>query len=212
MSPPASAVVAPAGLTSRESLVRRAKGLAWLGMGWHAIEAVVAIVAGIAAGSIALVGFGIDSVVEAMAGFVLLWRFAARRSESDGAERRAQQLIGLSFYLLAAYVAFEAVRGLATGERPDASTVGIVLAAATLVTMPPLARAKARVAHELRSSATRAEGRQNMICAYLAAALLVGLSANAVLGWWWADPLTALFIAAVAVREGREAWRGRACC
>ena len=181
-------------------------------MAWHGIEAVVALAAGIAAGSIALIGFGIDSVVEAMAGFVLLWRFAARRSESDGAERRAQQLIGLSFYLLAVYVAFEAIRGLATGERPDASTAGIVLAAATLVTMPPLARAKARVADELRSSATRAEGRQNLICAYLAGALLVGLSANAVLGWWWADPLTALVIAAVAVREGREAWRGQACC
>jgi divalent metal cation (Fe/Co/Zn/Cd) transporter len=210
--PPASAAVAPAGLASRESLVRRAKRLAWLGMAWHWIEAVVAIAAGIAAGSIALIGFGIDSVVEAMAGFVLLWRFAPRRSESDGAERRAQQLIGMSFYLLAAYVAFEAVRGLATGERPDASTVGIVLAAATLLTMPPLARAKAQVAHELRSSATRAEGRQNLICAYLAGALLVGLSANAALGWWWADPLTALVIAAVAVREGRVAWRGEACC
>ena len=210
--PPASAAVAPALLASRESLVRRAKRLAWLGMAWHGIEAVVALAAGIAAGSIALIGFGIDSVVEAMAGFVLLWRFAARRSESDGAERRAQQLIGLSFYLLAAYVAFEAIRGLAAGERPDASTVGIVLAAATLLTMPPLAHAKARVARELRSSATRAEGRQNLICAYLAGALLVGLSANAALGWWWADPLTALVIAAVAAREGREAWRGQACC
>jgi divalent metal cation (Fe/Co/Zn/Cd) transporter len=192
--------------------VRRAKALAWLGMGWHALEAVVAIAAGLAAGSIALIGFGIDSVIEAMAGFVLLWRFAAARHASEGAERTAQKMIGVSFYVLAAYVGIEAVRGLAGGEQPDGSTVGIVLAVATLVTMPPLARAKVRLAHELRSSATKAEGRQNMVCAYLAGALLVGLSANALLGWWWADPITALVIAAVAVREGHEAWRGRACC
>ena len=207
----ASSIAAPP-VPGRDALVRRAKALAWLGMVWHGIEAVVAIVAGVAAGSIALIGFGIDSVVEAMAGFVLLWRFAATRHASEGAERSAQKLIAVSFYLLAAYVSFEAVRALAGGEQPEGSTVGIVLAAATLVTMPPLARAKVRVAHELRSSATRAEGRQNMVCAYLAAALLVGLTANAALGWWWADPIAALVIAAVAVREGREAWQGRACC
>lgn len=206
-----SSVAAPA-LPGRAALVRRAKALAWLGMGWHALEAVIAIAAGLAAGSIALIGFGIDSVVEAMAGFVLLWRFAAARHASDGAERSAQKLIAVSFYVLAAYVAVEALRGLIGGEQPDGSGVGIGLAIATLVTMPPLARAKMRVAHELRSSATRAEGRQNMVCAYLAAALLVGLTANAVLGWWWADPIAALVIAAVAVREGHEAWQGRACC
>jgi divalent metal cation (Fe/Co/Zn/Cd) transporter len=196
----------------RDTLVRRAKGLAWLGMAWHLIEAVIAFAAGIAAGSIALIGFGADSLVEALAGVVLLWRFAATRSASEHAERRAQQWIGLSFYVLAAYVAVEATRGLVTGERPDPSTVGILLSVATLLTMPPLARAKVRLAHELRSSATRAEGRQNMVCAYLAGALLVGLSANAALGWWWADPVTALVIAAVAVHEGRQAWRGQACC
>ena len=206
-----SSIAAPP-VPGRDALVRRAKALAWLGMAWHGIEAVVAIVAGIAAGSIALIGFGIDSVVEAMAGFVLLWRFSAARHASEGAERSSQKLIGVSFYVLAAYVSFEAVRALAGGEQPDGSTVGIVLAVATLATMPPLARAKVRLAHELRSSATKAEGRQNMVCAYLAAALLVGLSANAQLGWWWADPITALVIAAVAVREGREAWQGRACC
>jgi divalent metal cation (Fe/Co/Zn/Cd) transporter len=206
-----SSIAAPP-LPDRSTLVRRAKLLAWVGMAWHGIEAVVAILAGIAAGSIALIGFGIDSVVEAMAGFVLLWRFAAARHASEGAERSAQKLIAVSFYMLAAYVAFEAVRALTGGEQPDGSTVGIVLAVATLLTMPPLARAKTKVARELHSSATMAEGRQNMVCAYLAAALLVGLSANAVLGWWWADPVTALVIAAVAVREGREAWRGRACC
>ena len=211
--PPASVAVAePVTSPPRDALVRRARALAWLGMAWHGIEAAVAVAAGLAAGSIALIGFGADSLVEAMAGFVLLWRFAASRSASDGAERRAQQLIGIGFYALAAYVAVQAVRSLAGGDEPDASTVGIVLAAATLVTMPPLARAKARLADELGSSATKAEGRQNMVCAYLAGALLVGLSANALLGWWWADPVTALVIAGVAVREGRDAWRGLACC
>lgn len=206
-----SSVAAPP-LPGRDALVGRARALAWLGMAWHGTEAVVAIVAGLAAGSIALIGFGIDSVVEAMAGFVLLWRFAAARSASEGAERSAQKMIAVSFYVLAAYVSVEAVRGIVAGEQPDGSTVGIVLAVATLLTMPPLARAKMRLAHELHSSATKAEGRQNMVCAYLAAALLAGLSANALLGWWWADPVTALVIAAVALREGREAWQGRACC
>jgi divalent metal cation (Fe/Co/Zn/Cd) transporter len=206
-----SSIAAPR-LPDRSALVRRAKLLAWVGMAWHGIEAVVAIAAGVAAGSIALIGFGIDSVVEAMAGFVLLWRFAGSRHASDGAERSAQKMIAVSFYLLAAYVAVEAVRAIVAGERPDGSTVGIVLAAATLITMPPLAIAKERLGHKLHSSATKAEGRQNMVCAYLAGALLVGLSANALLDWWWADPIAALAIAAVAVREGREAWLGRACC
>jgi divalent metal cation (Fe/Co/Zn/Cd) transporter len=195
----------------RAQLVRRARLLAWLGIGWHAVEAAVAIGAGVAAGSIALVGFGADSLIESVAGFVLLWRLAGRRAESEAAERRAQKLIALSFYVLAAYVAVEAVRNLATGAHPDTSYVGIALAIAALVTMPPLAIAKAHVGDRLGSSATKSEGRQNMLCAYLSVALLVGLSANALFGAWWADPLTALLIAGVAVREGRNAWRGDAC-
>jgi divalent metal cation (Fe/Co/Zn/Cd) transporter len=196
----------------REALVRRAKLLARLGVGWHGIEAAIAIGAGIAAGSIALVGFGADSLIESVAGFVLLWRFADSRTASEAAERRAQKLIGLSFYVLAAYVGFEAIRNLIVAQHADASWVGIGLSIVTLLTMPPLALAKARVGEQLGSSATKSEGRQNMLCAYLSAALLVGLSANALLGWWWADPTTALLIAAVAVNEGREAWRGEACC
>ena len=199
-------------INERPALVRRAKLLAWLGLGWHGIEAAVAITAGIVAGSIALVGFGADSLIESVAGVVLLWRFAASRSASESAERRAQQLIGASFYVLATYIAVEAVRTFAVGHHPDVSYVGIGLAAVTLVTMPPLAIAKARVGDRIGSSATKSEGRQNMVCAYLSAALLVGLGANAVAGWWWADPVTALVIAAVAVREGREAWHGDACC
>jgi divalent metal cation (Fe/Co/Zn/Cd) transporter len=196
----------------RERLVRRARGLAWLGVGWHAVEAAIAVGAGIAAGSIALVGFGADSLVEGLAGFVVLWRFAAARATSDAAERRAQQLIALSFYAIAAYIAFEAIRSLATADEPSASWVGIGLAAFTLATMPPLAAAKARVAEALGSSASKSESRQTMLCAYLSAALLVGLGANALLGWWWADPVTALAIAAVAVKEGRDSWAGEACC
>ncbi len=196
----------------RARLVARAKLLARLGLGWHGIEAAVAIGAGVAASSIALVGFGADSLVEAVAGIVVLWRFAGERAGSERAERRAQQLIAISFYVIAAYVAVESVRTLAGGAHPEASWVGIGLSAVTLATMPPLAIAKARVGEQLGSAATKSEGRQNMLCAYLSAALLVGLGANALLGWWWADPVTALVIAAVAVREGREAWRGESCC
>jgi divalent metal cation (Fe/Co/Zn/Cd) transporter len=193
----------------RAQLVRRARLLAWIGLGWHGIEASVAITAGVIAGSVALVGFGADSVIELAAGLVVLWRLASARAIS---ERRAQQMIAVSFYLLSAYVAVEAILSLAAGDRPAVSWVGIGLAVLTLATMPALARAKARVADELGSSATKSESRQTMLCAYLSAGLLVGLSLNAVLGWWWADPITALGIAAVAIREGRNAWRGEACC
>jgi divalent metal cation (Fe/Co/Zn/Cd) transporter len=196
----------------RGALVRRARTLAWLGVGWHGIEAAIAILAGLGASSIALIGFGADSVVESVAGIIVLWRFAATRASSEDAERRAQRLIAVSFYVIAAYVALEAIRALAGGDAPEASWVGIGLAAFTAATMPPLAMAKARVAERLGSSATRSEGRQNMLCAYLSLGLLFGLGANALLGWWWADPVTALAIAAVAVREGRDAWRGEDCC
>ncbi len=193
----------------RAQLVRRARLLAWIGLGWHGIEASVAIAAGILAGSVALVGFGADSVIELAAGLVVLWRLASARAIT---ERRAQQMIAVSFYLLSAYVAVEAILSLAAGDRPAVSWVGIGLAVLTLATMPALARAKAKVAEELGSSATKSESRQTMLCAYLSAGLLVGLSLNALLGWWWADPMTALGIAVVAIREGRNAWRGEACC
>jgi len=196
----------------RDRLVRRAKQLAWLGVGWHGVEAAIAIGAGLVAGSIALIGFGADSLIESFAGFILLWRFAASRVTSEDAERWAQKLIAVSFYVIAAYVGFEAVRSLLTGDRPEASWVGIGLAAITLVTMPPLAIAKGRIGEKLGSSATKSEGQQNMLCAYLSGALLVGLGANALFGLWWADPVTALLIAGVAVKEGRESWRGDSCC
>jgi len=193
----------------RSQLVRRARLLAWIGLGWHGIEASIAIAAGVIAGSVALVGFGADSVIELAAGLVVLRRMASTRAMT---ERRAQQMIAMSFYLLSAYVAVEASLSLAAGDRPAASWVGIGLAVLTLATMPALANAKARVADGLGSSATKSESRQTMLCAYLSAGLLVGLSLNALLGWWWADSMTALGIAGVAIKEGRSAWRGEACC
>lgn len=195
----------------RPQLVRRARSLAWIGLGWHFAEAAIAIGAGVAASSIALIGFGADSVIEAAAGVVVLWLMADSRSASASAERRAQQLIAVSFAVLAAYIGVESLRDLFGGHHPDVSWLGIGLSIVTLAIMPPLARAKHNVGDALGSSATTSESRQTMICAYLSAALLVGLGANALFGWWWMDPLAALVIAGVAGREAREAWRGRAC-
>jgi divalent metal cation (Fe/Co/Zn/Cd) transporter len=195
----------------RELLVRKARFLAWLGLAWHGIEAAIAIVAGLVAGSIALIGFGADSLIEMIAGVILIWRFAGSRADSEHAEHPAHRLIAVTFWLIATYVAIEATRSLAGGEHPEVSWVGIGLAGFTLATMPPLAAAKARVGERLHSSAVQGEGRQTRLCAYLSAALLIGLGANAAFGWWWADPVTALLIAAVAVNEGREAWAGNAC-
>ena len=191
--------------------MRRARLLAWVGVGWHGVEAAVAIGAGVAAGSFALIGFGADSLIEALAGFVVLWLFSGARIGSEGAERRAQQLIAVSFFILATYVGVESIRTLAAGHHPDASWVGIGLAAFTTVTMPLLARVKRRVGHQLGSAATVKEASQTQLCAYLSIALLIGLVLNATAGLWWADPAAALFIAAVAAKEGRESWRGEGC-
>ena len=196
----------------RGRLERRARLLAWLGISWHFVEFAIAIAAGIAASSIALIGFGVDSLIESLAGFVVLWLFTGRRLGSHGAERRAQQLIAVSFFLLAAYVGVEAVRTLVAGDKPETSWVGIGLAAFTAPTMPVLAVYKRRVARKLHSSAAVKEASQTFLCAYLSVALLVGLLGNALVGWWWADPGAALVIAAVAAREGLSSWRGDGCC
>jgi len=197
--------------TDRTSLERRARLLANGGNAWHVIEFTVALAAGIAAGSIALIGFGADSLVEVLAGSVIVWLFTGDRGSSAQAERRAQQLIAASFFVLAAYVTAESVRDLAVGHRPSASWVGVGLAAFTAPTMPLLAHAKRRVGHALGSSATISEASQNQLCAYLSVALLAGLLLNAVWGLWWADPAAALIIAAVAVKEGRDSWKGASC-
>ena len=211
LAPPAAATTALAA-GERALLVRRARLLAWSGNAWHLIEFAIAVGAGLAAGSIALIGFGFDSLIEAAAGGVIVWRFAGPRSSSEHAERRAQQLIAATYFLLAIYVGEESVRTLAAGSHPRASWVGIGLAAFTAPTMPLLARAKRRVGSRLNSSATVSEATQNMVCAYLSVALLAGLGTNAFLGWWWADPAAALVIGAVAFREGCETWQGESCC
>ncbi len=199
-------------LMERRKLDRRARRLAWGGIGYHVLEAAVAVGAGLAAGSIALMGFGADSLIESVAGLIVVWLFTGARLGSTVAERRAQQLIAISFYVLAAYVGIESVRLLLGGHEPEVSWLGIGLAAFTVVTMPLLAAWKRRVGRALNSSAAVKEASQTQLCAYLSIALLIGLGANAVFGLWWMDPAAALFIAAVAVREGRESWRGEGCC
>jgi divalent metal cation (Fe/Co/Zn/Cd) transporter len=193
-------------------VARRIRLLSWLSLAWMTVEGAVAITAGIVASSIALVGFGLDSVIEGIASVIIIWRFTGDRVFSHRAEERAQKLVAIQFFLLAPYVAIESVRVLIDGEHPEVSVIGIALSVGSLVFMPMLGIAKERLADRIGSAATKGEGRQNMLCAYLAAALLVGLLGNALVGAWWLDPLVGLLIAAVAVKEGREAWRGEGCC
>jgi divalent metal cation (Fe/Co/Zn/Cd) transporter len=162
------------------------------------------------AGSIALVGFGVDSVIESLSGGALLWRLQHHEND-DARERRALKLVGWSFLILAAYVAYESIESLIGREAPAVSWIGIVLAALSLIVMPILARAKRRVAARLGSKALEADSRQTALCAYLSAILLGGLAANAVLGWWWADPIAALVMVPIIVREGWQALRGEKC-
>ena len=193
-------------------LARRAKVLSWASLVYMALEGLVGIVAGVVAGSIALIGFGIDSAIEGFASVVIVWRFTGSRMLSHQAEERAQRLVAVQFFILAPYVAVESARALVNGSHAEESVVGIVLAASSLVLMPLLGRAKQRIGSRIGSSATASEGKQNLLCAYLAAALLVGLLGNALVGAWWLDPMVGLLIAFIAVQEGREAWRGEACC
>ena len=205
----------PVAAVSREryaQLARRVRLLSWLSLGWMTLEGAVAITAGILASSIALIGFGLDSVIEGLASVIIIWRFTGARVFSHSAERRAQQLVAAQFFLLAPYVAFESVKSLAGAEHPDVSWVGVALAAGSVIVMPMLGIAKQRLADQMGSAATAGEGRQNMLCAYLAGALLVGLLGNATVGAWWLDPAVGLLIAGVAVKEGLEAWRGEGCC
>jgi divalent metal cation (Fe/Co/Zn/Cd) transporter len=175
------------------------------------LEGGVAILAGILAGSVALIGFGIDSAIEGFASAIIVWRFTGSRVFSEAAETRAQKLVAIQFFVLAPYVGFESVQALVQGERPDASWLGIALSASSMVVMPYLGIAKQRIADRIGSAATKGEGRQNMLCAYIAGALLIGLLGNALVGAWWLDPAVGLLIAAVAVKEGVEAWKGEGC-
>lgn len=202
-----------ASTASRPSLLRRALRLEYLTVGWNLVEGVVAIAAALAAGSVALLGFGIDSFVESASGSVLIWRLLAERGATDEdriehVERRAQRLVAASLALLAIYIAWDSVTSLLAGDRPEPSLVGIVLAAVSLVVMWWLARQKRRVGIALGSRAMTADAFQTDACFWLSLFLLLGIGANALFGFWWADPLAALGMTAFIGREALEAWRG----
>jgi divalent metal cation (Fe/Co/Zn/Cd) transporter len=194
----------------RRRLSRRAQLLAGASVTYNVAEAAVAVSAGLAAGSVALVGFGLDSVVEVSSGLIILWQFRHRLPESR--ERQALRLLAYSFFALAAYVTFESARTLITGADPDTSRVGIGLAIASLIVMPFLSWAQRRTGKALGSNAVVADSTQTLLCTYLSAVLLLGLLLNATFGWGWADPIAGLIIAAVAFREGIQAWKGEGCC
>jgi divalent metal cation (Fe/Co/Zn/Cd) transporter len=195
-----------------EEVAGKVRLLSWLSLGWMTIEGAVAITAGVIASSVALVGFGLDSVIEGVASLIIIWRFTGDRVLSHTAEQRAQKLVAVQFFLLAPYVGIESIRVLISGEHASVSILGIALSVGSVIFMPMLGIAKERLADQIGSAATKGEGRQNMLCAYLAGALFVGLVGNALVGAWWLDPAVGLLIAAVAVREGVEAWRGEGCC
>ena len=208
------AIAAQTFMLDRGAVARRGRRLQYLTIAWNAGECVVALMAGFLAGSVALVGFGFDSAIEVTSSLAAVWRL--RRESEEGrrelADRHAQRLIGICFLLLAAYVLYADVVALATGQPPERSITGIVMAALSLVVMPLLARAKRRIATRLESGALEAETRQTEMCAYLSAILLAGLALNAWLGWWWADPVAGLLMVPLIAREGWEAVRGRTCC
>jgi len=196
--------------TERARLGRRAQLLAAASVAYNLVEAIIAIAAGMVAGSIALVGFGLDSVVEVSSGLIILWQFRHHLPESR--ERQALRLLAFSFFALAAYVSVESIRAIATGAAPEHSPVGIGLAIASLAVMPFLSWAQRRTGKALGSNAVVADGTQTLLCTYLSAVLLAGLLLNSLFGWSWADPVAGLVIAGVAAREGVEAWRGDGCC
>jgi divalent metal cation (Fe/Co/Zn/Cd) transporter len=200
---------APLG-TRRATLQRRIRLLVGATITYNVIEAVVAITAGSIASSTALIGFGLDSVIEVSSAAAVAWQFAG--ADPERRERTALRVIACSFFALAAYVSVEAVRALVGAGEADRSVVGIVLVAVSVVVMPFLSFAQRRAGRELGSASAVADSKQTLLCTYLSAAVLAGLVLNAALGWWWADPVAALLLAALAVKEGRTAWRGELCC
>lgn len=209
-------VTSPAPIVLRDAgwlrAARWARWLAWASLLWMTVEGAVGLVSGFGAGSIALIGWALSSVVEGLASVIVIWRFTGARTLSGTAEQRAQKAVAISFWLLAPYVAVQSVRDLVTGQQSETTLVGIGLTVSSLLLMPALGIAKQRLGRRLASGATAGEGAQNLLCAYLAAAVLAGLIANALWGVWWLDPVAGLAVAAVAVREGLESWRGDGCC
>ncbi len=202
-----AAAVSPA---DRARLGRRAQLLAAASVTYNGVEAAIAIAAGLIAGSVALIGFGMDSVLEVSSGLIVLWQFRHRLPQIR--EQSALRLIAVSFFALSGYVAVESVRALASRAQPDASTVGIALAVASLIVMPALSLAQRRTGRALHSTSVVADSAQTMLCTYMSGVLLAGLVLNAAFGWWWADPVAGLGIAYIAFREARRTWRGEGCC
>lgn len=191
---------------------RRVRLLSWVSLVWMTIEGAAGVFSGIVAGSIALQAFGISSAVEGLASLIVIWRFTGARTLSETSERRAQKLVAVSFWLLVPYVVAEAVYRLVSAAEPETTYLGIGLTVSSLLLMPLLGRMKHRLGATLGSAATAGEGTQNILCAYLAAAVLVGLLGNTLFGLWWLDPIAAFAVAVLAVREGQESWRGEGCC
>jgi len=198
----------------RASLVRRGRHLEYFTIAYNSLEGLIAILAGVIAGSIALVGFGFDSLIEVTSGSVLLWRLHADLNEArrERVEAISLRIVGACFVILAIYVTYDSAISLIRREAPGESLVGIVLAAVSLIVMPLLVRAKRKVARGIKSGALLADSKQTELCTYLSAILLGGLLLNALLGWWWADPVAALVMVPIIVKEGIEALRGETCC
>jgi divalent metal cation (Fe/Co/Zn/Cd) transporter len=208
-APRPQSVLEPA---ERDRLIARAKALSWFSLAYMTAEGAIAITAALVAGSVALLGFGLDSAIEALASVIVIWRFTGTRRLSQDAERRAERMVAVSFFLLAPYIAQDAIRALIAVQHPHTSWLGIGLSIASIIVMPLLGKAKHRIGQRLGSGATAGEGTQNLLCAYLAAGVLASLALNAAFGLWWADPAVALAIAALAIKEGRQTWQGKGCC
>ncbi|QKW08312.1 cation transporter [Streptomyces sp. NA04227] len=197
----------------RDALARRIRLLVAATITYNVIEAIVALTAGARASSTALIGFGLDSVIEVSSAAAVAWQFSARdHAAREAREQRTLRIIAVSFFALAAYVTFDAARALTGTGEAERSVLGIVIAALSLAVMPFLSAAQRRTGRELGSASAVADSKQTLLCTYLSAVLLVGLLLNATLGWSWADPIAALVIAAIAVKEGRDAWQGKGCC
>jgi Predicted Co/Zn/Cd cation transporters len=194
--------------------VKRGRHLEYFTIGYNTLEGLIAVVAALTAGSIALVGFGFDSLIEVTSGLALLWRLHLDVDEErrERVEAIVLRIVGVCFILLAVYVSYDSVKSLTRREAPEESIVGIVLAAASLIVMPLLVRAKRKVARGINSGALMADSKQTELCTYLSAILLAGLLLNALFGWWWADPVAALIMVPIIVKEGIEALRGETCC
>lgn len=203
----------------RSATIKRAANLAYLTIGWNVVEGVIAVSAAASAGSVALLGFGLDSFVESTSGLIVLWRLSRERRSTGASadaieklDRRAHRLVAGTLFLLAAYVSVDACFALWNGDRPETSIVGLILVSVSIAVMWWLARAKSAVARDLGSQALEADSFQTLACWWLSIVTLAGIGLNAAVGWWWADPLAALGVAALVVREGAEAWRGESCC